>query len=120
MFHILSLFYPRCPQLFSLQGGLQRCELDGSVSHTLTLLPPCSFALYSRSLQLPKLWSVWIETSINRYSVPSVDESYVIIFTFVHIFPLFFSHFQKGIFVKFRMYQIRTVLSKDKKKVMIY
>ncbi|GFO46200.1 vacuolar protein sorting-associated protein 13b [Plakobranchus ocellatus] len=61
-------------KLFSLQGGLQRCELDGSVSHTLTLLPPCSFALYSRSLQLPKLWAN-SSLSLNEwmYEVPNTS-----------------------------------------------
>ncbi|GFR59584.1 vacuolar protein sorting-associated protein 13B [Elysia marginata] len=61
-------------KLFSLQGGLQRCELDRSVSHTLTLLPPCSFALYSRSLQLPKLWTN-SSLSLNEwmYEVPNLS-----------------------------------------------
>ncbi|XP_059174786.1 intermembrane lipid transfer protein VPS13B-like [Physella acuta] len=44
-------------KLFSLQAGLQRCNGDGTVSRPLTLLPPCSFALYLRSLVLPKLWT---------------------------------------------------------------
>ncbi|KAK3772280.1 hypothetical protein RRG08_039097 [Elysia crispata] len=61
-------------KLFSLQGGLQRCEFDQSLSHTLTVLPPCSFALYSRSLQLPKLWTN-SSLSLNEwmYEVPNVS-----------------------------------------------
>ncbi|KAH9494658.1 Vacuolar protein sorting-associated protein 13B [Bulinus truncatus] len=43
-------------KLFSLQAGLQRANADGTVSGSLTILPPCSFALYLRSLVLPKLW----------------------------------------------------------------
>ncbi|XP_055871203.1 intermembrane lipid transfer protein VPS13B-like isoform X3 [Biomphalaria glabrata] len=43
-------------KLFSFQAGLQRAKVDGTVSGTLTILSPCSFALYLRSLVLPKLW----------------------------------------------------------------
>ncbi|XP_035828543.1 vacuolar protein sorting-associated protein 13B [Aplysia californica] len=44
-------------KLFSLQIGLQRINGEGVGSRPLTVMPPCSFALYLRSLLLPKLWT---------------------------------------------------------------